>query len=96
MSVGAVMPEIRALTVNNQNGLRGGLGAGNVWTTVSSHLLQEIGSIRTSLQAIDGLVFTLGLVALGDNGGDAVVLTLAMTMSEKHKNQLVLTSNKPC
>jgi hypothetical protein len=25
----------------------------------------------TCLQAIDGLVFPLGLVALGDNGGDA-------------------------
>ena len=31
---------------------------------------------RTGLQAIDGLVFALGLVALGDDGGDPSVRQL--------------------
>lgn len=48
----------------------------------------------TSLQAIDGLVFALGLVALGDHRRDARISTSAQEQVRREQNQL--TSNKPC
>lgn len=66
------MPGVR-LTVDDEDSLGGRLGASDVYVYYRLAYAFSSGQLiaLTCLQAIDGLVFTLGLVAFGDDRGDS-------------------------
>lgn len=56
-------------TIDDEDSLGGGLRTSNVYSISSLVIISPV-YVLTRLQAIDGLVFTLALVALGDDRGD--------------------------
>lgn len=85
----------RESTVDDENGLGSGFRARDICCHVRV-VSDGWNGGRTCLQAINGLVFALGLVALGDDRGDAVgtamlAVCAAGVARETHEQQALLT-----